>query len=495
MKNIVEFLKKEAEENPNKLFLVDGNMDNKSENLQQNVDERSLTFRETFEEALKIAEVLHEQKINQQPIMIKAERKSNTVVAMLGIIMSNNFYVPVNPDYSADKINSIIQSSSIEYELCFNQSDTNLKHIMFDDCLKKDVSKNLYDLLSQDFSENNSIYTIYTSGSTGKPKGVLKTHKNMIAFVNNFLETFDLKHGKHIANQAPLFFDASMKDLYLSLALGATLFFPNKSLFSVPLKLIEYLNDNKINYIFWVPSALTIIVRLKTLLYATPKFLEYVFFVGEVFLPKYINMWLTQLPEVKYVNLYGSTELAGVCLYKVINKLLPEDKPIPLGKPIKNNNVFLSDGELIVESDQIASCYVNDEEKNQQVFVCDGSKRFLKTGDYAFIDENEDFVFTTRKDFQIKHMGYRIELQEIEIAISSISYITSCVVLFNKDKDSLVCFASVQTQIENPVKNLVVDLKQKLPVYMVPNQYQILQELPLNANGKIDRVKLKELIK
>lgn len=481
MKNIIEYLKNNAQTHPHKTFCVDENF--------------SYSYLESYNIVKKIASLLYENKINNNPVLIRAYRDCPTLLTMLGIIMSNNYYIPINPDFSIEKEESVIESSKIKYEISFNGIYNNkLVNFAYEDIIKNKEKEDIYELLSKDFNENNNIYTIYTSGSTGKPKGVLKTQKNIISFVNNFIETFKFEEGLKIANQAPLFFDASMKDVYLALANCSTLYFPNKSLFAMPVKLIEYLNENKIDYICWVPSALSIIVRLKTFNYIKPEYLKYVLFVGEVFMPKYLNMWIKELPNIKYVNLYGSSELAGICLYKEIDGVLDEDKPIALGKALANNKVYLEDGEIVVESDQIATCYINDEEKNKVVFVNKGDTRILKTGDYAFINEKGDIVFTSRKDYQIKHMGYRIELQEIDLSVSSLDYIDNCAVLFDDKKDKIMAFVSLNRALETPLKTIIEDLKVKLPNYMVPNKVVILDSLPLNANGKIDRVKLKGML-
>ncbi len=479
MKNIVEFLFKC---NDNKTMCVD--------------DQSQFTYLEAKEEVKKIACFFANKGIKNKPIMVKAERNCKTLLSILGIALSNNYFVPVNGAYADDKIQSIVDSSNIEYELCFdNNKSSNVTNFDYEEVVKTPVDEKTIEVLKNDFNENNKLYTIYTSGSTGKPKGVLKTQKNAIAFIENFLETFNFEKDLRIANQAPLFFDASMKDILLALATSSTIYFPDKSLFALPLKLVEYLNENKINYICWVPSALTIIVRLKTFNYLKPKFLKYVFFVGEVFMPKYLNIWLKELPDAVYVNLYGSTEIAGICLYKFIEGQLDEEKAIPLGKPLANNVVYLIDGEICVESDQIAIGYVNDPEKNDQVFEIKDNTKILKTGDYAFINDDGDIVFSTRKDFQIKHMGYRIELQEIELSVVALSYVGNCAVLFDAEADKIVAFVTFNQQIDNELKTIINDLKAKLPPYMVPNKIKIMDELPLNFNGKIDRTKLKQMIK
>lgn len=479
MKNIVDYLYKNSEEKEDKIFCVD--------------NFGTFTYKEAVDSVERIATFLHKQNIVNSPIIFNAERNNKSLIILLGIILSGNYFVPVNVDLSEEKIDSIIASSNAKFQIITdNNAHKNLTIFNYDEMLNclpdkgalKEIKINLDD----------KICTIFTSGSTGKPKGVMKTHRNFASFVENFIETFNFNDDLRIANQAPLFFDASMKDVFLTIALGATIYFPDKTLFSMPLKLIEYLNENKINYVCWVPSALTIIVKLNTFKYLKPTHLQYVMFVGEVFLPKYLNIWLRELPDIMYVNLYGSTEIAGVCLYKIINRELDEQKPIPLGVPIKNNKVYIDGEEILVESDQIALGYINDEAKNKEVFEVKNGIKILHTGDFGFLNEDGDIVFTSRKDFQIKHMGYRIELQEIDIAVSSLKCINNCAVLYDKRADKIVAFVSLNNTLQSPVKEIITDLKNILPPYMLPNRVEILDDLPLNANGKIDRNKLKQII-
>ncbi len=483
MNNLIEMFEYQANQRPNDLFCVDTS--------------GKYTYQDAKKVIERVASSLIKKEIKNEPILIFSERNSITLFTMLAILMSNNYFIPVNPEYSEEKVQAILSSSQVHYQIRLNETSkiSSLNSFLFDDLANDNLDENVLKQVREEYKIDSPIYAIYTSGSTGKPKGVLKTHKNMMAFVNNFQETFALEDGLHIASQAPLFFDASMKDVFLTLKTGATLYFPDKSLFAMPLGLVDYLNENQIQYICWVPSALTIMARLKVFKYALPQYLKYVMFVGEVFMPKYFNYWFTYLPHIQYVNLYGSTELAGVCLYKRIESLLDESKPIPLGVPLKNNQVFLDEeGEITVISDQIAAGYINDEAKNKEVFIKKDNQVVLKTGDFAYQNEEGDIVFMSRKDYQIKHMGYRIELQEIDVAVSSLKYIDLCATLYQKETDKIVVFVSLNQSVENINKTLLNDLKEIVPAYMLPSRIQVLDALPLNPNGKIDRVKLKEML-
>lgn len=242
--------------------------------------------------------------------------------------------------------------------------------------------------------------------------------------------------------------------------------------------------------IMWVPSALIMIARIRVLKFMKPQSLKYVFFIGEVFPPKYFNMWYEALPDVRYFNWYGSTEIAGACLYHEITSPLKEDEPMKTGKPLYGNEVKLEDGEICVSSPQVALGYIKDEERNRSTFRLEDGKIFLHTGDYAEYDRDGDIVFRSRKDFQIKHMGYRIELQDIETSVNSLSDIDSCCCLYDSKKDRIVLFATLND--EKSIGDILNECKKILPSYMMPGRVILLKSMPLNANGKIDRVKLKE---
>jgi acyl-coenzyme A synthetase/AMP-(fatty) acid ligase len=155
-----------------------------------------------------------------------------------------------------------------------------------------------------------------------------------------------------------------------------------------------------------------------------------------------------------------------------------------MGTPLLNNKVYLDEhGEITVNSKQVAMGYINNPAKNKKVFI--GGE--LKTGDFAVPDKDGNFIFKTRKDFQIKHMGYRIELQEIEASANCIEYINGCCCLYDRKKEKIVLFTVLSKSRDDPKKEIILDLRKKLPAYMIPNTIEILDEMPLNSNGKTDR--------
>ena len=478
MNNVFEILLNYKNTCPDRVYLSD--------------DNGSLTSLDVYNYASSLAHYILKLDIHSSPIIVLVDRSLKAIVSFFAIALCGNYYLPIDENVPFEKLSQMIQISNAKAYLSFNGTKIDgLKKIDYEEGINFgfDENKNL-DLLNV-FNKELPLYLMFTSGSTGTPKGVLKSHENIISFVNNFKETFAMiSDEQRFMNQTPFFFDASSKDIYLSCFYKSTLFIPNKSIYSLPQNTVNYLNEKQITLIMWVPSALSIIAKLHTLDFMKPTFLKYVFFVGEVFQTKYLNMWLKAEPQVKFFNIYGSTELAGVSLYYVVNHLLSDEETLPTGKPLKNNNVFLNDGEICIQSKQIALGYINDNEKNEKTFKDIDGIRTLFTGDYAFLDKDKNIVFSTRKDFQIKHLGYRIELQEIEHVVTLFDYVSSCCALFDKEKDQIILFAELNKNIDNPIKTLLNDAKSHLQFYMVPNRVIILNAMPLNSNGKIDRTLL-----
>ncbi len=475
MKNVAELLLKENNPEENRLLFGDEN--------------GGVTYREAREKAFGIACYLKRKGIVGETILVKANRTKETLLLFLGIAASNNCYVPVSEDVTCDRLRDIISIGKAKY--AFGFSGMGLIPLSLEDAINASPSEEDISSMKDSYDEGNPLYLMFTSGSTGVPKGVLKTHGNVLSFLVNFKETFaEISRGQTLANQTPFSFDASSKDIYLTLGLGGTLFIPGKEVFVLPNKSVEYLNEKKVTMIMWVPSALITIAKIRVLNFMKPQSLRYVFFIGEVFPSKYFNMWYEALPETEFFNWYGSTEIAGACLYHRLDRKLEEGETAPLGKPLSGNEVILEEGEICVKSGQVASCYIGDEEKTRATFVKEEGGVFLHTGDFATYDKNGDILFRARKDFQIKHMGYRIELQDIEASAMGLSYMASCCCLYIKEKIILV--AVLNEGLKKEIGEILADLKSRLAPYMLPNRIVLLDQMPLNANGKIDRVLLKK---
>ena len=355
--------------------------------------------------------------------------------------------------------------------------------------------------------DTDPLYVNFTSGSTGTPKGIVVGHRSVLDFIDCFTETFGITESDVIANQAPFDFDVSVKDIYSAMCTGATLVVVPRRLFSAPVELIDFLCAHRITTMIWAVSALCLITTFHALDYKTPDTIRKILFSGEVMPLKALKNFQSHLPEVTYVNLYGPTEITCNCTYHILDKERDYSAGIPIGKAFPNEDVFLLDGEdrritapetvgeLCVRGTALALGYYGAPEQNAVHFVPNPlnphyPETIYRTGDLARYDANGELVFSGRKDFQIKYMGHRIELEEIEREMAAIDGVERCCCIFDEKKSRLKGFyiGSVEKDA------LHAEMKEKLPAFMVPGILRRVEDMPLTKNGKIDRKKLAELV-
>ena len=352
------------------------------------------------------------------------------------------------------------------------------------------------------------MYVQFTSGSTGVPKGIIICHRSVITYATSIKETFDINENTKFGSEAPFYFSLSTLDTYTTMISGATMVIIPKMYFSFPIKLLEFLKENKINTVYWVPSALCIVANLKALDEVELPDLKRVMFVGEVMPVKQLNIWRKHLPDATFVNLYGPTEITDVCTYYVVDRKFNNDESLPIGKEFNNCNVLIikddeteakvgEPGELCVRGSFLSLGYYNNQEKTSKAFVQNPLNKaypeiIYKTGDIVKKNENNEIIYISRKDFQIKHMGYRIELGEIEAVINNVEGIIACACVYDNENKKIVLFYEANEKLEE--KDLVKQIKSKLLNYMWPNEIHRLDKMIYNANSKIDRPKLKKMI-
>jgi non-ribosomal peptide synthetase component F len=336
---------------------------------------------------------------------------------------------------------------------------------------------------------------------------VVACHRSVIDYIENLSETLGFNENTVFANQAPLYFDACLKELYPTIKFGATTYIVPHSLFMFPIKLVEYLNEHKVNTVCWVVSALTMISSFKTFEKIKPEYLHTIAFGSEVFPIKQFKLWREALPEAKFTNLYGPTECTGMSCYYHVDRDFELDEAIPVGRPFKNTQILLlTDKNTLAESGEVGeicirgTCltmgYYRNWEKTNEVFVQNPlNDRFpeliYRTGDLGKWNERGELVFVSRKDYQIKHMGHRIELGEIEVNVNMMEGIQTSCCIYDKETDKIVLFFVGDMEL----KELVTILRNKLPRYMIPNKVLKLDTMPLTANGKLNRVELTKMFK
>ena len=331
---------------------------------------------------------------------------------------------------------------------------------------------------------------------------MLVGNRSVIDFIDNFTEIFNITENDIIGNQAPFDFDVSVKDIYSSISQGATLVIIPKRLFSLPAELLDYICNNKVTTLIWAVSALCLITTFHALDYKTPDTVNKILFSGEVMPIKHLKQWIEHLPNAMFVNLYGPTEITCNCTYHIADKNLNYEK-IPVGKAFPNEQVFLLDendklitdtdvqGEICVKGTCLALGYFNNKEQTSSRFVQNPlNDKYIdmiyKTGDLGAYNKDGEIYFLGRKDFQIKHMGHRIELEEIERAMEKVEGVERSCCIFNEQKGKLYGFYVGNIEKDEVVKYL----KENLPVFMVPNKITQIEKFPITKNGKIDRKEL-----
>ena len=277
-----------------------------------------------------------------------------------------------------------------------------------------------------------------------------------------------------------------------------------KTYFTFPIKLVEFLNERKINTIYWVPSALAIVSNWNVFDFARPEHLQKILFAGEVMPVKHLNYWRRHLPDCLYANLFGPTETTDICSFYVVDRDFADSDSLPIGRACDNCDTFLlteegtrasragEEGEIVVRGSFLAEGYYNEPEKTTAVFTQNPlntafPERIYRTGDLARLNEKGEFIYISRKDFQIKRMGYRIELGEIEAAAGSIEKVKSAAALYDVDAGRILVIYEGSIKDTDEVLQKTAD---KVPSYMCPDEVIRIKQMPYNANGKIDRQRL-----
>jgi amino acid adenylation domain-containing protein len=498
MYNVLEYLEQSAERFPDKIAVKD----NKSE----------CTYSELVNEAKRIGTELAGIISRREPVVIYATKSVRVLMNFFGVAYAGGFYVLVDPTFPKQRVQQIFGVLNPKVVITMDEYRESLKEtgyegLVLDVCATgKDVDEELLNNIRKTSVDTDPLYGIFTSGSTGNPKGVVVCHRSVIDFIDVFTDVFNITDADVIGNQAPFDFDVSVKDIYSAIKTGATLVIIPKEYFMFPNNVVDMLDDNNVTTLIWAVSALCLLNRLHGLKYKVPHAINKIMFSGEMMPVKQLNQWRAHYPEAMFVNLYGPTEITCNCTYHILDREYADDEKLPMGKAFPNERVFLLDdedkevtepnvnGEICVAGTALALGYYNNPEQTARAFVNNPLNPYFpeliyRTGDLAYYDENGLFVFAGRKDFQIKHMGHRIELEEIDIALGSVCGVERTCTFFDEVKNKIVAF--YVGDIDRA--EIIQGMKAKVPDFMIPNVFMKVDEMPITKNGKIDRNALKEI--
>lgn len=479
-------------------------------------DKNSLTFAQWHQYSRNIGTAISKScnKAYRKPVLVFVDRRIEGLVGFMGVVQSGNFYVPIDckmPDQRvkliADVLNPIAAITVTNAdEKILDLIDFKGIRFQYEEVINSDCDDNLLNEIREQMIDTDPVYSIFTSGSTGVPKGVVIAQRGMIDLAEWLVNTFHFTENDALGNQTPFYFDGSVKDICICLKSGATLNIIGKKYFTFPKLIVPFLNERKITAILWATSAIVLIGNSDILSVNLPEHLRLVTFAGEAMPAKQLKVWMQKLPNAKFVNLYGPTEITVDCTYYEVNHDFSDDEFIPIGYACHNKGILVfnennqlvrigEEGELCVRGTGVALGYYNNKEKTQEVFVQNPlhdlyEDKIYRTGDIVRYNELGEIEFVSRKDFQIKHKGNRIEMGEIEVAINSIPAVTNAACIFDKENDKIVLY---YTTIDNKEIDIINLVKDKIPVYMFPEVITHLRQMPYNMNGKIDRIELKKM--
>jgi tyrocidine synthetase III len=460
----------------------------------------SLTYRQLNEKANQLARALRNAGIGaNDPVCILIDRSADMIVGIFGILKAGGAYVPIDPDYPRQRKDFVIKDSGpkvlITQDKYLTETNEGIVKLSLD---------------SQDFSkyEKSNIegvnvpldlaYIIYTSGTTGTPKGSMIPHRGVVRLVKKSCYT-EFVPEERVLLVAAIVFDASTEEIFGALLNGATLFVADKETILDPHELGDLLAENNITFtdigagLFTqiAESNAEIFYKLKTLILG-----------GEVLSAPHVNKVRKINPQLTVINAYGPTENSCNSTAYTIEKDFNSN--IPIGKPICNSTAYIFDknmnyqpigiiGELYVGGDGLSKGYLNRDDLNKKSFVEHPyfpGMRLYKTGDLARWLPDGNIEFFGRMDNQLKIRGFRIELEEIESVLSEVKEISNAIVKpikFDETDVRLVAYLDVPEGLSIDLKVVENLLRSKLPPYMIPSAYKIMNGFPVTINGKIDR--------
>jgi amino acid adenylation domain-containing protein len=471
--------------------------------------EKSLTYGELNQQANQLAHYLRSQGVKPEVMVgICVERSLEMVIAVLGVLKAGGAYVPIDPNYPAERVNFILEDTQTPFLLTQASLLPNLPNLTAQlVCLDSQ-----WDEIAQYSPENpdcetnldNLMYVIYTSGSTGKPKGVMIPHRGIVNQLYWRQTTFGLSSKDKVLQNIPFSFDPSVWQIFWTLCFGGQLVLPVREEHKDSNYLVKLIAEQQITIAAFVPSMLRVLLEAEGI--EACKCLRHISCGGEALSIELVEQFCDRLNlEGVLHNVYGPTEAAIDATFWQCSRHSGYSIA-PIGKAITNADIYILDenlqptptgepGELHIGGMGLARGYLNHPQLTSEKFIPhpwsqEPTARLYKTGDLARFLADGNIEFLGRIDHQVKIRGFRIELGEIETTLLQLANIREVVVMARQDtpgEKRLVAYIVSQPGETIKISEIRSYLQQKLAEYMVPAVFVVLETLPLNPNGKIDR--------
>ena len=460
----------------------------KSSNIQlvANIESVNTTYSQFAQ--LVFDRAAHFATLESSRIALFCENHIDTYAAIIACWFSGKSYIPLHPQWPSDRTHKVLTIANCELIYCRDILPYNVPQ-------KTISSKEIKACGKFEFSGvklNQEAYVLFTSGSTGDPKGVPISHQNLAAFYDGFLQLkYDLSENDRFLQMFDLTFDLSIASFMIPLTLGASFYSLNSDLLK-PLSLYETLDSKHITFALMVPSAIQMLMPYLDEI--DLPHLKYTQFCGEPLYTHQVENWKKCGKNSIIDNVYGPTEATIYCSHYRAhpnNQLLEINGIVSIGNPLKNADLSLVNGELIIHGEQLTEHYLNGIQ-NDVFSKGIHQEKTYQTGDLGQFHEGHFFCLG-RNDLQIKMNGYRIELNEIEYqyAIKFNHKLSVAVTKENEQKlTEIILFVKAS---EAPMKAEILNkLSEVLPKYMLPSDIVYIDEFLYNANGKLDRKSLKQ---
>ena len=495
--NFLNIFKNTVKKNKFKIGLID-------------IDDRKYNFNYLDTQSDKLGTILDKYKKKTNLIAIDSSKNVNTIIAFLACLKIGLPYFFLDTQLPKKRIKDIINKTKCKFILT-EQKISFLKPIS----VKK--NKNIKKISYNSCSSDHAAYIMFTSGSTGSPKGAVVSQQSVINFTYWCKDNFLLNKKDIFSQLNPLYFDNSVFDLYNSMLHGNTLVLIPSLDINNPIKLINKIQKHNCSVWFSTPSLLIYLVNFNLLNKKKFKSIKKIIFGGEGFPKAKLEVMFKKFNNKLIYNVYGPTECTCICSRYLINKKdfknrskLSKSIYASIGKIADNFDYKIVDnnfrevrkgqvGELILYGPNVAYGYIGDKFNTDKNFINSidpiNKQRGYKTGDLVKEDRfNNQLYFIGRNDTQIKHMGYRIELNELEIILNKFDSIKETCVFYLKDSNKTYGkIISIISTNQNLSKNEIYSfIKKYLPKYFLPQEVFFVKDLPKNLNGKIDRTLIKK---